>query len=140
MARLAVVTCADLHAAWGRFLDGELGVSVAALLTKAVAEQGSQFIRDDVDKALAVVISLATPSKGLSVLTNCLSKHVHAVTRCLVLGHLCDLLPTLVNKGNTEASKDNDALLTALALLVADPSPETRYLAKKALSVLYAYY
>ena len=68
VSRLAIVTLGDMFDLLGKNMDPELELTVGALLKKISAEQGSTFIREDVDKCLEKMSERVSPQKALAAL------------------------------------------------------------------------
>ena len=67
MSRLAILTLSDMYTILGKSMDPELDVTVLALHNKVAAEQGSSFIREEVEMALDMMLANTTTLKALQV-------------------------------------------------------------------------
>jgi hypothetical protein len=132
VARLAILFLGDLYAELGSAMEKELPATVDALQRKASAE-ASVFIKEDVERAMGVMILCQNPSKVLPALLP-LAESKHGQVRCSTAYFLTETVGRLGEK--VVEHKDAERLLKTIASLLQDQLPAARYNARKLLFVL----
>ncbi|KAL7833942.1 hypothetical protein AOLI_G00289020 [Acnodon oligacanthus] len=135
VSRAAMTTLAHLYAHLQRKMDQEVEITACVLLHKA--GESSQFIREDVEAALSMMVQNCSPGRVLhALLTGGLSHRNAAVRRCTAQ-HLEKLACLLGASRLLNGKKDFTCrFLTAVSKLALDSAQEVRLHARNALRFL----
>ncbi|XP_037390225.1 TOG array regulator of axonemal microtubules protein 1-like [Pygocentrus nattereri] len=135
VCRAAMTTLAHLYAHLQRKMDQEVESTACVLLHKA--GESSQFIREDVEAALSMMVQNCSPGRVLhALLTGGLSHRNAAVRRCTAQ-HLEELACLLGASRLLNGKKEFTCrFLTATSKLALDSAQEVRLHARNALRFL----
>ena len=126
VSRSAIQCLCELYSSLGRAMDLDLDVTVQALLIKGGEVSG--FIRNDVDRALNVMVGGVTPSRAVLTLTTFGVSHRNMAVRKTT----AQTLHSLVEQAGSEQVVQNsremfERILPAAIQFTMDGSPEARY-------------
>eukprot|EP00730_Choanoeca_flexa_P001418 TRINITY_DN10627_c0_g2_i1.p1 TRINITY_DN10627_c0_g2~~TRINITY_DN10627_c0_g2_i1.p1 ORF type:complete len:1396 (+),score=186.15 TRINITY_DN10627_c0_g2_i1:135-4322(+) len=132
VSRLAILLLGDLYAELPKPVEKHLTVSVAALQRKSGAE-ASAFIREDVDRALGVMVYSVHPVKSLNALLPTADSKISHV-RSTAARFLAESVGRIGDR--VLEVRDTEKLIRTTASLIQDQHAETRQHARKLLFLL----
>ncbi|XP_021373812.1 TOG array regulator of axonemal microtubules protein 1-like isoform X3 [Mizuhopecten yessoensis] len=135
VSRSAIVCIADMYAYLKKGMDSEVDITAKVLLAKNGESNG--FIREDVEKALAVMLDCITPQRSLLALIAGGATHKNPQVRKTTSYFVVDLVDKMGPGRILSGVKDiTDRVLPTAASFCLDGSPETRYNGRKIFSIL----
>jgi hypothetical protein len=132
VSRLAILFLGDLYAELPKAMEKHLAVSVAALQRKSGAE-ASAFIREDIDRALGVMVFSVHPLKSLSALLPTAESRISHV-RVSAAKFLAEAVGRIGDR--VLEVRDTEKLLRTTSSLLQDQHAETRQHGRKLLFLL----
>ncbi|KAM4040675.1 TOG array regulator of axonemal microtubules protein 2 isoform 2-T4 [Anomaloglossus baeobatrachus] len=130
VSRHAIRTLADLFKALRRNMDPEVEEISRVLLHKI--GDSNDFIRDESDKSLGVMVEYVSPSKVLGALIAGGISHRNSSVRRCAAKHLLAVVEQLAADKLLSGSRDStDAFLRTLVKLVQDPQQDTRFYGRR---------
>ncbi|KAK7488657.1 hypothetical protein BaRGS_00020110 [Batillaria attramentaria] len=138
VSRLAIVCLGDMFAALKKGMDPDLDIVTRHLLAKA--GESSNFIRDDVDRALSSMVEGATAQRALLALIAGGATHKNTAVRRTAAQFLVQVVERMGSGKILSGVKDvTDRVLPTAAQFAMDNSPETRYYGRKILWLLMSH-
>ncbi|XP_064599948.1 TOG array regulator of axonemal microtubules protein 1-like isoform X2 [Liolophura sinensis] len=138
VSRLAVVCVGDMFQSLRNKMDVDLDMVVKALLAKNGESNG--FIRDDVDRALSLMVENTTSQRALLAIIAGGATHKNTAVRKTAALFLVQVVERLGPGKVLSGVKDiTDRVLPTAAQFVMDSSPETRYNGRKIFHMLMSY-
>ncbi|KAL6461860.1 hypothetical protein MHYP_G00300050 [Metynnis hypsauchen] len=135
VSRAAMTTLAHLYVHLQRKMDQEVESTACVLLHKA--GESSQFIREDVEAALSMMVQNCSPGRVLHALLTCGLSHRNAAVRRCTAQHLEKLACLLGASRLLNGKKDFTCrFLTAISKLALDSAQEVRLHARTTLRFL----
>ncbi|XP_069117055.1 TOG array regulator of axonemal microtubules protein 1-like isoform X2 [Argopecten irradians] len=135
VSRSAIVCIGDLYSCLRKGMDAEVDITAKVLLAKNGESNG--FIREDVEKALAVMVDSITPQRSLLALIAGGATHKNPQVRKTTSYFVVDLVDKMGPGRILSGVKDiTDRVLPTAASFCLDGSQETRYNGRKIFSIL----
>ncbi|PVD25713.1 hypothetical protein C0Q70_13373 [Pomacea canaliculata] len=138
VSRLAITCLGEMFTSLKKNMDPDLDIVVRQLLAKA--GESNNFIRDDVERALAGMVEGVTSQRALLALINGGTTHKNSVVRRTTAQFLTEVVEKMGSGKILSGIKDvTDRILPTVAQFVVDGSPETRYYGRKILWLLMSH-
>ncbi|KPM05457.1 protein FAM179B-like protein [Sarcoptes scabiei] len=135
VARSSIFTIGELFAKLKSQIEPELEILTQALMHKI--SENSPFIRDDVDQALQSLVTYMPQTRAALSLINFGSNHRNGHVRRSCSQFLSKLVDKMGSMKCLLGPRDiGEQLMPAAARFLQDPSPHTRYFARRIFSVL----
>ncbi|XP_029448835.1 TOG array regulator of axonemal microtubules protein 2 isoform X3 [Rhinatrema bivittatum] len=134
VSRHAIRSLGELFLAMKKNMDQEVEEVTRMLLHKT--GDSNEFIREESDRSLGIMVENVSPSKALSALTGGVSHRNSSVRRCSA-EHLLYVVEQLGADKLLAGTKDNtELLLRMMVKLTQDGHQDTRFYGRKMLNVL----
>lgn len=135
VSRSAIQCLCDLYSSLGKAMDLDLDATVQALLTKG--SEASGFIRNDVDRALNMMVNGVTPSRAVATLTTFGISHRNMAVRKTTAQTLYCLVEQVGSDQVVQNSREMfERILPAAIQFTMDGSPEARYYGRAIIKLL----
>ncbi|XP_064411363.1 TOG array regulator of axonemal microtubules protein 2 [Latimeria chalumnae] len=138
VARYAICTLGELFGAMRKAMDQDVEEISRVLLHKT--GDGSEFIRDESDRALGVMVESVTPSRALTVLIAGGASHRNSMVRKCTAEHLLTVVELMgAEKVLSGGKESTDLTIQTVAKLAQDGNQDTRFYGRKMLNVLMSH-
>ncbi|XP_078503644.1 TOG array regulator of axonemal microtubules protein 2 isoform X2 [Lissotriton helveticus] len=135
VSRHAIRTLGELFKTLKRNMDQDVE-EVARVLLHKIGDS-NEFIREEADRSLMIMVENVSPSKALAALIAGGANHRNSSVRKCSGEHLLSVVELLGAERLLSGTKDcTDMLLRTIAKLAQDAHQDTRYYGRKMLSVL----
>ncbi|KAM9316184.1 TOG array regulator of axonemal microtubules protein 2 [Gastrophryne carolinensis] len=138
VSRHAIKTIGDLFKCLRRNLDQEVEEIVRVLLHKI--GDSNDFIRDEADKSLGVMVDSVSPSKAMSALIAGGVSHRNSSVRKCMAKHLYGVVELLGSEKLLCGSREGaDTFLRTLIKLIQDGQQDTRFYGRRMFSLIMSH-